>query len=71
MNLQEKYDELDNIIITLENLIDDISDKDYKDELRETLYRAMDEKEEIEPELQEMYDAEEREMNYEFERSRI
>lgn len=71
MNLQDKYDELNNIISTLEDLIDDISDKDYKDELRETLYRAIDERDEIEPELQAMYDEEEREMNYQFERSRI
>ena len=71
MNIRDKYDELELIIDRLESLIDDISDKDYKDELRETLYRAEDERNEIEPELQAMEEAEEREPNYQYERSRI
>lgn len=48
MDNQEKYDELDNIIQTLDLLIDDITDKNYKDELSEIKYQAEDEIEEIE-----------------------
>ena len=71
MDLQEKYDELDNIITTLDSLIEDITDQNYIDQLRETLYQAQDEIEEIEPLLQEQYDREERELEYEYERSVI
>ena len=71
MDLQEKYDELDNIITTLDSLIEDITDQNYIDQLRETLYQAQDEIEEIEPLLQEKYDREERELEYEYERSVI
>ena len=71
MDLQDKYDELENIISTLDCLINSITDKDYIDELRETKYRAEEEMKEIEPELQAIYDAEERKMNYQYERSRI
>ncbi len=71
MELQDKYDELDNIENTIRNLIDEITDKDYIAQLQETMYQAQNEKEEIEPRLQEMYDKEEQEMNYQYERSVI
>ena len=60
MDLQDRYDELDNIISTLNYLIDDITDKDYIEDLRQIKYRAEDERDEIEPKLQEEYDKEEK-----------
>ena len=48
-----------------------ITDEDYKYELQEIMYRAQNDKEEIEPVLQRMYDRAEREMNYQYERSVI
>jgi len=52
VNLQDEYDELTDIIDTLDNLIDRISDEDYIAQLRETLYQAENRKQEIEPRLQ-------------------
>lgn len=52
MSLQDEYDELTDIIDTLDNLIDRISDDDYIDQLRETLYQAENRRQEIEPRLQ-------------------
>ena len=71
IKLQERYDELDNIISTLDCLIDSITDKDYIDELRETKYRAEEERDEIDSKLQKLYDEEEKEMNYQFEKDRL
>lgn len=53
MNLQDEYDELTDIIDTLDNLIERISDEDYIAQLRETLYQAENRRQEIEPRLQE------------------
>ena len=61
MDLQERYDELDNVESTLRRLIHDIEDKDYKEDLYQIMFKAEDEKKEIEPKLQAMYDREERE----------
>lgn len=70
MNLQDKYDELDEIISELELLEKRIVHyKDFKEQLEFIRYEAENELEEIEPELQEMYDREEMEMNYQYERS--
>jgi len=69
--LQDRYDELEDIEDTLRCLIDKISDKDYIEQLQEIMYQVQNEKEEIAPQLQEMYEAEEREMNYSYERSVI
>ena len=48
MDLQDKYDELDNIISSIDILIDEISDKDYKDRLNEIKFDAQNELEETE-----------------------
>lgn len=67
MHLQDLYDELDNIVRTLDELIGDIKYcKDYSDELKDTLYRAMNDLEEIEPRLQEQYDREEQELENQY-----
>ena len=71
MDLQERYDELDNIVSSIDILVDDISDKEYIDMLNEIKFNAQNEKEEIEEKLQEEYEKEERQMNYEYERRRL
>lgn len=71
MDLQERYDELDNIVSSIDILVDDISDKNYIDMLNEIKFEAQNEKEEIEEKLQEEYEKEEKQMNYEYQRSRL
>nr|DAT04994.1 MAG TPA: hypothetical protein [Caudoviricetes sp.] len=68
-DLQDRYDELDDIVRTIDELIDRISDKNYIDQLKETMYQAMNEKEDIEPRLQEQYANEEEELRIEYMRS--
>ena len=69
MDLQDRYDELDNIVRTLDNLIDDITDKDYILQLEETKYQAQEELDEVSEKLQEQQDREERELENQYERS--
>lgn len=71
MSLQEEYDELTEIIDTLDNLIDSISDKNYIDQLRETKYEAENRRTEIEPALLKEQWQEEKQREYEYERSVI
>lgn len=70
-NNQEKYDELDNIIRTIDSLVNDIADKYYIDVLNSIKYEAQTDMKEIGEELQEEYSKEEQEMNYQFERRRV
>lgn len=53
MDYQDRYDELDNIISSIDILVDEISDKDYKDRLNEIKFDAQDEKEKVEKRLEE------------------
>ena len=71
MDKQDRYDELDNIVRTLDILVDEISDNYYKDMINDLKYEAQTELEEVEEELLEEERQEEREMNYQFERSRF
>ena len=71
MDLQERYDELDEIICSINLLIDAITDKYYIEDLNEIKYRAQEELEEVQEKLQEENEREEKEMNYQFERSRF
>lgn len=71
MNLQDRFDELDNIENTLRILIDEITDKNYKKQFQEIMNEAQTEKEELEPQLQEEYEQEEQKRNIDFERSRL
>ncbi len=70
MNLQDRYDELDNIVNTIAILVDEISDKYYIDMLKELKFEAQNELEEVQEQLQEEYEKEEREIKREFERDR-
>lgn len=71
MNNQERFDELDNIVSSIDLLVDEITDKYYIDMLNEVKYQAQTELEEVEEMLQEEQEREEKEMNFQFERSRI
>lgn len=71
MDLQERYDELDNIVNSIDILVEDINDKYYIEMLKELKFEAQNELEEVKEQLQKEYDEEERHMNYDFERSRL
>ena len=62
--MQETYDELDNIVRTLDNLIEEIANKDYIAQLQETKYQAEEElnkvREKLEEEQEEKEQKEER-----------
>ena len=71
MNLQERYDELDNIVRILDELACSIQDEYYKDMINDIKYEAQGELENIEDDLIREQEAEEMGMNDEFERSRL
>lgn len=71
MDLQERFDELDNIVSTLRVLRDEITDKDYIEQLDLIKYQAMNEMDEINNQLEEEYDREQREMDRQFIMERI
>lgn len=71
MDLQERFDELDNIVSTLRVLRDEITDKDYIEQLDLIRYQAMDEMEEINNQLEEEYEKEQREIDRQFIMERI
>ena len=66
MDMQKKYDDLDNIISTIRILVDEIDDEDYKEQLQYIQFKAEDEIKEVDAELQKEYDREEAEMNKQF-----
>lgn len=69
--LRNKYDELDNIISSIRILTEEITDKNYIEQLELIQYEAQNELDEIEPQIQKLEEEEEREMNREYERSKI
>lgn len=71
MDYQDRYDELDNIVRTLDILVDDINDKYYIDLINDIKYEAENELEEVSEKLEEEQRREERQQEYEFERSAI
>ena len=71
MDLQEKYDELDNIVSTLDILIDEISDKYYIDMLNEIKFEVQDQRDEIEEQLHKQEEKEMFEQNRNFEKNRL
>ena len=52
MDYQDRYDELDNIVRTLDILVDDINDKYYIDLINDIKYEAENELEEVAEKLQ-------------------
>lgn len=71
MDYQDRYDELDNIVRTLDILADDINDKYYIDLINDVKFEAENELEEVAEKLEEEQKREEKQMNYEYERSAV
>ena len=71
MNYQNRYDELENIVNTLDNLADEIKDKYYLDMINQLKYEAQTELEEIEERLYNQEQTEQYELEREFDRGRI
>ena len=69
MDYQDRYDELDNIVRTLDILADDINDKYYIDLINDIKIEAENELEEVAEKLEGEQKREEMQMNYEYERS--
>ena len=53
MDYQDRYDELDNIVRTLDILVDDINDKYYIDWINDIKYEAENELQEVTEKLEE------------------
>lgn len=66
---QEKYDELENIVSTLDVLIDEVSDEYFKGSLRDLKFEAEEQMEALEEDLRKEQDDEDYEINYQYERS--
>jgi len=71
MDLQERYDELDNIVSTLDSLISEINDESYIEDLQYIKYQAENERDEVETNLQKEQDKELKEMNRQYIESRL
>ncbi len=73
MNLQDRYDDLDNLIRNIDNAIEEIEDKKYMkdciDSLNYIKYDLENNKEEVAEKLEEEQRREERQQEYEYERS--
>ena len=73
MNLQDRYDDLDNLIRNIEITIEEIEDKKYMkdciDSLNYIKYDLENNKEDVEEKLEEEQRREERQQEYEYERS--
>lgn len=69
MDYQNRYDELDNIVRTLDILADDINDKYYVDLINDIKFEAENELQEVAEKLEEEQRREERQQEYEYERS--
>ena len=69
--LRNKYDELDDIISSIRILTKEITYKNYIEQLELIQYEAQNELDEIEPQIQKLEEEEEREMNREYEMSKI
>ena len=69
MDYQDRYDELDNIVRTLDILVDDINDKYYIDLINDIKFEAENELEEVSEKLEAEREREEMQQEYEYERS--
>ena len=66
MDYQDRYDELDNIISSIDILIDEISDKNYIDRLNEIKFDAQNEIKEVEEKLEKEREEEEKQQEKEY-----
>ena len=68
MNIQERYDELEAITITLNDLVEDITDEYYKSAILEIVIEAEKELRELRDDLDKEQYEDDRELNFEYER---
>lgn len=69
--LRDRYDELDNIISSIQLLTTEIKDKDYIEKLEIIEFDAQDELDEIIPRIEQLEEEEEKELENEYNRERI
>ena len=69
--LRDRYDELDNIISSIQILTKEIKDKDYIEKLEIIEFEAQDELDEITPRIEQLEEEEEKELEDEYNRERI
>lgn len=66
MELQDRYDELDNLINSLSSLMDELTDKNYIEQLELIKYEAQNEFEDVSEQLQKQREQEERQGEKEY-----
>ena len=66
MELQDRYDELDNLISSLNSLMDELTDKNYIEQLELIKFEAQNEFEEVAEQLQKQREQEERQEEKEY-----
>lgn len=71
MDLQDRYDELYNLISSLDSLMNELTDKNYIEQLELIKFEAQNEFEEVSEQLSVEQEKEYAEMNYQYERSVI
>mgnify|MGYP004490141855 FL=1 len=71
MDLQDRYDELYNLISSLDSLMNELTDKNYIEQLELLKFEAQNEFEEVSEQLSAEQEREYAEMNYQYERSVI
>ena len=65
-NLYDRQDELEEIVRRIDNLVDEIKDEYFINELNELKYEAQDELEEVKEKIAKQEEEEEKEQNLEF-----
>lgn len=71
MDLNDKYEELSELVAGIEDLVNKIEDVTYIEQLNGIKGEVQAELDEVSEQLEEQQKAEDREMNIEFERSRL
>lgn len=71
MDLNDKYEELSELVSGIEDLVNKIEDVTYIEQLNGIKGEVQAELDKVSEQLEEQQEAEDREMNIEFERSRL
>lgn len=71
MDYYDRSDELEDIVNTLDRLVDDIKDQYYKDVLNDIKYSAQMELDEVEEKIAEIEREEQNELEREFDKERL
>ncbi|CDE54987.1 unknown [Clostridium sp. CAG:269] len=71
MDLNDKYEELSELVAGIEDLVNKIEDVTYIEQLNGIKGEVQAELDKVSEQLEEQQEAEDREMNIEFERSRL